>query len=92
MREVAAKYNVENYDAPYTRVNDAAKVIGTEFVHARIYKLASKLAHPTAQLLCINRPLQDVQDTLYEGGAKLAVMCLGATEKCIKIKYPELQF
>jgi hypothetical protein len=76
MKEVAAKYNVENYDAPYTRVNDAARVVGKELAHVPVYKLASKLAHPTAQLLCINRPLQDLQDTLYEGGAKLAVMCL----------------
>jgi hypothetical protein len=92
MKEVAAKYNVENYDAPYTRVNDAARVVGKELAHVPVYKLASKLAHPTARLLCINRPLQDLQDTLYEGGAKLAVMCLGATERCIKTKYPELHF
>jgi Family of unknown function (DUF5677) len=91
LRNSATKFNVENYDADYTRLSDAAEKVGKKYVHSPIYKVASKFAHPTALLLILNQPLQDVQDSLYEGGAKLAVVCLGETEKCIKRKYPELR-
>ena len=91
LRGSAARFNIEDFDGQYTRVNDAARIVGVQFGHAKLYKVASKLAHPTALLLRIIQPEQDLRDSLYEGGAKLVDACLVKTENCIKTEYPSFE-
>jgi hypothetical protein len=92
LRNSAARFNIDDLEAQYTMVNNAAGIVGIQFGHGRLYKTASKFAHPTALLLSINRPLKDLLDSFYEGGAKLVYICLGKTENCIKSEYPDFQY
>lgn len=88
----ATKFNIDDLAAQYTQVNNAAGKIGIQSGHARLYKAASKFAHPTALLLSINRPLKDLLDSFYEGGSKLVYVALGKTENAIKVKYPNFSY
>jgi Family of unknown function (DUF5677) len=89
------EFNVESFDGDYTRLNNAAGKVGKQSIHSSLYKIASKLAHPTSLLLGLNhstKPDSGLFDSLYEFGAGLAVASISQVEKCIKNKYPELPF
>jgi hypothetical protein len=92
LRASAGRYNIDDLEAQYTQLNNAAGMIGIQLGHGKIYKAASKFAHPTALLLCIDRPLQDLLDSFYEGGSKLVYIVLGKTENSIKAEYPDFKY
>jgi hypothetical protein len=77
----------------YIEVNKAAEKIGKKSMHSPIYKSASKFTHPTALLMVMEiKGLQALQDSLYEGGAELAVGATNEIEKQIRTKYPNLKY
>jgi hypothetical protein len=89
------KFNVEDFDGDYTRLNNASGKVGKQSSRSSFYKIASKLAHPTSLLLGLNhstKPDSGLFDSLYEFGAGLAVASISQVEGCIKKNYPELPF
>jgi len=94
MKTRAPGFNIDDYDAAYMRVNDAAGKIGTQEAHSVFYKIASKFAHPTALLLAMEGSsimrntqglgMRNMQDSIFEIGVKLADKCLTELEEIVK--------
>jgi hypothetical protein len=85
----APKFDIDDIEAEYMSVNNAAGVVGKQHPHAKFYKAASKFAHPTALLLCMNDPPPALLDSLYETGAKATGTCLRNVETTVKTEYPD---
>lgn len=94
MKAKAPGFDVDNFDAPYLKVSDAAAKVGQQDGHVALYKIASKFAHPTAFLLAMEGEgmpgTQGMRDSLFELGAKLADSCITELEKTIREIYGDL--
>ena len=84
LRAVAAQSRFQDFDDGYKRVYDAAKEIGRLDAFKAMYKVGSKLAHPTSMSLNLSEGLVKLLDCQYVGGEKLASACLAEIEKQIK--------
>src|SRR5208283_3526083 len=81
---IPKQFNIDDIEAPYTQVNNAAGTVGRQLGHAKFYKVASKFAHPTALLLCMDESARGMIDSLYEIGAKCTLTCFRHIEKTIR--------
>jgi len=90
--DAASKFNIQDVEAEFMLVNNAAGVLGKQLAHAKFYKAASKFAHPTALLFCMKEPVTGLVDSLYEIGAKSSRVCLGNVERTIKAVYSDFQY
>jgi|GEM_PF-5937316 len=92
LKAKAAQFNIDDIEAPYTQVNNAAGTVGRQLGHAKLYKAASKFAHPTALLLCMDESARGLIDSLYEIGAKCTLTCFRHIEKTIRNEYPDFEY
>jgi hypothetical protein len=87
--DAATKLNIQDIDAEHTLVNNAAGILGKQLAHGKMYKSASKFAHPTALLLCMKEPLTGLVDSFYEIGASGASEALRHLEGMIRKEYAD---
>ena len=84
IRTAAAQSGFQDFDHGYQRVYDAAKEVGRIDAFKAMYKVGSKLAHPTSMSLNLGEGLVKLLDCQYVGGEELASACLREIEKQIK--------
>jgi hypothetical protein len=87
--DAPTKLNIPDIDAEHTLVNNAAGILGKQFAHGKVYKAASKFAHPTALLLCMKEPPAGMLDSFYDMGASGASAALRHLEGMIRKEYPD---
>jgi Family of unknown function (DUF5677) len=92
LKSKAPAFDIKDIDAEYIRVNNAADAVGRQLGHAKVYKAASKFAHPTALLFCMKEAPAGLLDSFYEIGAKAALTCLRHIELTIKNAYPDFRY
>ncbi len=80
LRTHVVKFNVEDFDGAYKRVANAAKELGKEDTFGTLYKVASKLAHPTS--LSLNTEPIAMLDGFLEIGQQAAYACVKEIEAC----------
>jgi hypothetical protein len=91
LKNKATAFAIDDYDAAYLKVNDAAGKIGTQAQHSVYYKVASKFAHPTAMLfLTAKNTDEGMLDALYDVGARVAAHSFSELEKIITTAYSDL--
>lgn len=92
-QSVAVAHGVKDYDERYVQVRDAAKEVGRLDAFRTLYKVFSKLAHPTSLILALDIQtghLSEILDSLYVGGESFASASLEEIEKSIHKAYPSL--
>lgn len=87
--EAQTKLNISDVDAEHMLVNNAAGVLGKQLPHGKMFKAASKFAHPTSLLLMFPAPLAGMIDSFYEIGASGASAALRHLEVMIRKEYPD---
>jgi hypothetical protein len=87
--DAPTQLNIQDIDAEHMLVNNAAGILGKQFAHGKVYKSASKFAHPTALLLCMKEPPAGLLDSFYDMGAKAASAALRHLEGTIRKEYPD---
>lgn len=88
LRDVATKSGFQDIDEGYKRVSAAAKEVGRGNAFYALYKVASKLAHPTSMALNLGEGLVKLLDSQYVGGEEFASACLAEIEKFLKTVVP----
>jgi hypothetical protein len=89
LKSKAAQFDINDIEASHTQVHNAAGAVGRQLGHAKIYKAASKFAHPTALLLCMEGAPGGLVDSFYGIGADCTLTCLRHIEQIIKNEYPD---
>jgi hypothetical protein len=90
---IAEAHGIKDYDHRYVQVRDAAKDSGRGDAFSILYKIFSKLAHPTSLVLALDiktGELSEMLDSLYVGGEQFASASLREIEKSILKIYPSL--
>lgn len=88
LRTIAMREGISDYEDKYTKVRDAAGEIGRLPVFAPIYKVCSKLAHPTS--LALNMGADILLDALLSAGRTLCVRNLDELIAQILLAYPTI--
>lgn len=86
-QNAAVTHGIKDYDERYIQVRDAAKEIGRSEAFSVLYKVFSKLAHPTSLILALDPQtgsLTEMLDALYVGGEDFAVGTIHEIEKFIE--------
>jgi hypothetical protein len=81
LRTHIVKFNVEDFDGAYKRVANAAEELGKKDGFGTLYKVASKLAHPTS--LSLNTEPIAMLDGFLEIGQRAAYACVKEIEVCV---------
>jgi hypothetical protein len=92
LKSKAPAFDIKDIEAEYMLVNNAAGVVGRQLGHAKVYKAASKFAHPTALLFCMKEAPAGLLDSFYEMGAKATLTCLRHIELTIRNAYPDFRY
>ena len=92
LKSKAPAFDIKDIEAEYMPVNNAAAVVGRQLGHAKVYKAASKFAHPTALLFCMKEAPTGLLDSFYEMGAKATLTCLRHIELTIRNAYPDFRY
>jgi len=92
LKSKAPAFDIKDIEAEYMLVNNAAGVVGRQLGHAKVYKAASKFAHPTALLFCMKEAPAGLLDSFYEIGAKAILTCLRHVELTIRNAYPDFRY
>jgi hypothetical protein len=90
MRSSALRDGFNDVDGRFTNVRDAAGTIGVSNVFRGLFKVCSKLAHPTSLVLNFDVPLRQLLDSLYFGGEHLCWRGVEEMEVFVKTHHPSL--
>lgn len=90
LKAKAPGFGIDDYEAAYLRVNEAAGRVGTQTQDAVYYKIASKFAHPTALLLFRSDVSEkEMCDALYGVGVTSAAESFHHLKEIVKTAYAD---
>lgn len=88
LRAAAIRDGFSDVDGRFTNVRDAAQAVGVSSVFRGLFKVCSKLAHPTSLMLNFDPQVAELLDSLYVGGEHLCSKGVLELEVFVKTYHP----